>query len=520
MRSATLRGAGGSRRRAGRLAVRAAKVRLDAGDPPRRPAGFGDLAAAVRDVVLPGAARRSVRIRTFKPLRPPVRGRSCAATEGWCRSPPGSRRSSSSSPTPDEQAATITAKTRNQPTMSFMRRLHGTGRYLPRGSCRLNCELALARSMSRLINAPSTELATDRARRPAPVRTCRFARVRGTAGRAEDWGVVKMSLFAGPMAQRRLQRPSWESRTPNSGGTARDEVAGARGRPAAVLGWVVCFPVLRKGLGDVRRIPGAVWRGPPATRNRKSLARPDDRPFMSLGGWPGGFRRLAVAAQRGSAKSCATEWQPPDRRATAAPPRDRARGLRGHRPRDHEVDPVANRALLSPRPSSFRTRGRRRAGPRSLDRGLHWTLAHELLDRIALVDRQPRRRARSCTVREHARSAGSLSSSARSEVHHRNLEDGPACGPLPPARFLAPWRSPIWRMRKLSDASSEICRRLPRIVVVYPRCLASATVRSMYSCTFRERLEVACRGSRAAWSVGMLSRLAEPRTPSIPNASP
>jgi hypothetical protein len=56
---------------------------------------------------------------------------------------------------------------------------------------------------------------------------------------------------------------------------------------AAALGWVVCLPILRKGLTDVRRIPGGVWRIT-GYRNRKSWRMRMIGGYV-LGGWPGGF---------------------------------------------------------------------------------------------------------------------------------------------------------------------------------------------------------------------------------------
>lgn len=56
---------------------------------------------------------------------------------------------------------------------------------------------------------------------------------------------------------------------------------------AAVLGWVICFPVLRKGLADVRRIPGPVWRVTGYTDRKSWRARMIGG--YVVGGWPGGF---------------------------------------------------------------------------------------------------------------------------------------------------------------------------------------------------------------------------------------
>ena len=54
---------------------------------------------------------------------------------------------------------------------------------------------------------------------------------------------------------------------------------------AAVLGWVVAFPFVRKGLADIRRIPGTVWRVTGYT-NRKAW-RLKMLVGYALGGWPG-----------------------------------------------------------------------------------------------------------------------------------------------------------------------------------------------------------------------------------------
>ena len=54
--------------------------------------------------------------------------------------------------------------------------------------------------------------------------------------------------------------PSWWVRTPNSGGTARDDIAGLVARSARHSAVIVAFPVVHKGLADVGRIPGPVWR--------------------------------------------------------------------------------------------------------------------------------------------------------------------------------------------------------------------------------------------------------------------
>jgi hypothetical protein len=54
---------------------------------------------------------------------------------------------------------------------------------------------------------------------------------------------------------------------------------------AAVLGWVVCIPVVRKGLADVRRIPGAVWRMTGYTKRKTWKVR--ILVGYAFGGWPG-----------------------------------------------------------------------------------------------------------------------------------------------------------------------------------------------------------------------------------------
>jgi hypothetical protein len=64
---------------------------------------------------------------------------------------------------------------------------------------------------------------------------------------------------------------------------------------AAVLGWVVAFPFVRKGVADVGRIPGPVWRVSGYT-NRKALRVRMIVGYI-LGGWPGG---LAVLVWRRS----------------------------------------------------------------------------------------------------------------------------------------------------------------------------------------------------------------------------
>jgi hypothetical protein len=56
---------------------------------------------------------------------------------------------------------------------------------------------------------------------------------------------------------------------------------------AAVLGWVVAFPFVRRGVADVGRIPGTVWRVSGYT-NRKSWRRRMIGGYL-LGGWPGGL---------------------------------------------------------------------------------------------------------------------------------------------------------------------------------------------------------------------------------------
>lgn len=55
----------------------------------------------------------------------------------------------------------------------------------------------------------------------------------------------------------------------------------------AILGWVICFPIIRRGLADVRRIPGAVWRVT-GYRNRKAWRNRMVVAYV-LGGWPGGL---------------------------------------------------------------------------------------------------------------------------------------------------------------------------------------------------------------------------------------
>jgi hypothetical protein len=56
---------------------------------------------------------------------------------------------------------------------------------------------------------------------------------------------------------------------------------------AAVLGWVVAFPVVRRGVADVGRIPGAVWRVSGYT-NKKSWRVRMIGGYV-FGGWPGGL---------------------------------------------------------------------------------------------------------------------------------------------------------------------------------------------------------------------------------------
>jgi hypothetical protein len=56
---------------------------------------------------------------------------------------------------------------------------------------------------------------------------------------------------------------------------------------AGAVGWIVCLPILQRGLADLRRIPGGVWRIT-GYRNRKAW-RVRMIGGYALGGWPGGF---------------------------------------------------------------------------------------------------------------------------------------------------------------------------------------------------------------------------------------
>jgi hypothetical protein len=56
---------------------------------------------------------------------------------------------------------------------------------------------------------------------------------------------------------------------------------------AGALGWIVCLPLLRRGLADLRRIPGGVWRIT-GYGNRKAW-RVRMIGLYALGGWPGGL---------------------------------------------------------------------------------------------------------------------------------------------------------------------------------------------------------------------------------------
>ena len=70
------------------------------------------------------------------------------------------------------------------------------------------------------------------------------------------------------------------------GGRHAMSLLGTLALVAAALGWLVCLPILRKGLADVRRIPGGVWRIT-GYRNRKSWRVRMIGGYL-LGGWPGG----------------------------------------------------------------------------------------------------------------------------------------------------------------------------------------------------------------------------------------
>ncbi len=56
---------------------------------------------------------------------------------------------------------------------------------------------------------------------------------------------------------------------------------------AALAGWVVAFPIVRKGLADVGRIPGPVWRIT-GYADRKAWKVKIIGGYI-LGGWPGGL---------------------------------------------------------------------------------------------------------------------------------------------------------------------------------------------------------------------------------------
>lgn len=63
---------------------------------------------------------------------------------------------------------------------------------------------------------------------------------------------------------------------------------------AAVLGWIVAYPFVRKGVADVGRIPGTVWRVTGYT-DRKAWRNRMIAGYV-IGGWPGllvvlGWRR-------------------------------------------------------------------------------------------------------------------------------------------------------------------------------------------------------------------------------------
>ena len=53
----------------------------------------------------------------------------------------------------------------------------------------------------------------------------------------------------------------------------------------AALGWIVTFPILRRGMTDISKIPSAIWRVTGYT-NRKSW-RVAMLGGYALGGWPG-----------------------------------------------------------------------------------------------------------------------------------------------------------------------------------------------------------------------------------------
>ena len=89
---------------------------------------------------------------------------------------------------------------------------------------------------------------------------------------------------------------------------------------------------------------------------------------------------------------------------------------------------------------------------------------------------------------------------------------------LPCTGAFCAMRSPIWRMRKLSDDSSGSWRRRPNSVVVKPVAFASRIVSVMYAAMFGNAAKYASRISRA-WSVGMSSRVPRPYA-SMPYARP
>jgi hypothetical protein len=74
----------------------------------------------------------------------------------------------------------------------------------------------------------------------------------------------------------------------------------------AVIGWIVAFPFVRKGLADLGRIPGSVWRVT-GYRSRKQWRLAMRGGFL-LGGWPG---LLAVLGWRRSEtrEVLRDEWQ-------------------------------------------------------------------------------------------------------------------------------------------------------------------------------------------------------------------
>ena len=55
----------------------------------------------------------------------------------------------------------------------------------------------------------------------------------------------------------------------------------------AALGYVLVFPIVRRGLADIRRIPGPIWRMT-GYRNRKAWRNAMIVAYL-LGGWPGAF---------------------------------------------------------------------------------------------------------------------------------------------------------------------------------------------------------------------------------------